>query len=442
MKSKLAKVLHHINGKPMIKYVIDELKAIGIDKQVIVVGHQKEQVQETLGDEFKYAVQSEQLGTGHAVMMAKEAIGHCRHGIILVVCGDTPLLTGATLEQLIQLHGEREAAATVLTCEFSDPTGYGRIVRDQLDKVTAIVEEKDADQQQKAIKEINTGTYCFNGKMLWDSLEQIKPANAQGEYYLTDVIQVLVNKGAPVAAYKIDRIEETMGINNKVQLAEAGEVLRRRKLVSLMESGVTIVDPNSTFIEEEVQIGQDTIVHPFTIITGNTIIGEDAVVGPYANITNSQVGNQVTIQQATVLDSQIGDEANIGPYAYLRPGTVLAEKVKVGDFVEIKNSHIDTGSKIPHLSYIGDAHIGKGVNIGAGTITCNYDGTNKYKSIIKDGAFIGSNTNLVAPVVVGKEAFIGAGSTITKDVPEKSLAVERGSQTIIKNFVEKKRKKS
>jgi bifunctional UDP-N-acetylglucosamine pyrophosphorylase/glucosamine-1-phosphate N-acetyltransferase len=440
MKSKLAKVLQPLNGKAMIQYVVDALASAGITEQIIVVGHQQEQVRQHLGEAVKYAVQFEQLGTGHAVMMAQKEIDPNEDGLVLVVCGDTPLLRGETITGLITAHRQKGVAATILTCDFADPAGYGRIIRDDQGQVKAIIEEKDAGENEKKIKEINTGTYCFDSKALWGALAQIKPVNAQGEYYLTDVIQILGRKWAKVGAHKIDRIEETMGINNKVQLAEAAKVLRRRKLVSLMEEGVTIVDPDSTFIEDQVKIGADTVIYPFTWIAGETVIGEDCFIGPNTKVNSVIMGNRVTIDQSTVLNSRMGNDCTVGPYAYLRPENVLADKVKVGDFVELKKSQVGTGSKIPHLSYIGDSFVGAGVNIGAGTITCNYDGVKKYNTRIEDGAFIGSNSNLVAPVVVGKDALIGAGSTITKDIPPNTLAIARSKQTNLKKFVEKRGK--
>jgi bifunctional UDP-N-acetylglucosamine pyrophosphorylase/glucosamine-1-phosphate N-acetyltransferase len=438
MKSKLAKVLQPLNGKAMVQYVVDALAGAGISEQIIVVGHQQEEVRQYLGDAVKYAAQLEQLGTGHAVMMAQKEVDPNEDSLVLVVCGDTPLLRVETITELIAAHRQTGAAATILTCDFADPAGYGRIIRDDEGQVKAILEEKDAGDREKKIKEINTGTICFNNKALWSALAEIKPVNAQGEYYLTDVIQILGRNLAKVGAHKINRAEETVGINNKVQLAEAAKVLRRRKLVALMEEGVTIVDPGSTFIEDQVKIGADTVIYPFTWIAGKTEIGEDCFIGPNTKINNVVIGDRVTIDHSTIVDSRLGNDCTVGPFAYIRPETVLADKVKVGDFVEIKKSQVGVGSKIPHLSYIGDTTIGAEVNIGAGTITCNYDGVNKYNTIIEDEAFIGSNTNLVAPVVVGKKALIGAGSTITKDIPPNTLAIARSKQTNLKKNVEKK----
>ncbi|MDW7675278.1 MAG: bifunctional UDP-N-acetylglucosamine diphosphorylase/glucosamine-1-phosphate N-acetyltransferase GlmU, partial [Bacillota bacterium] len=342
MKSKLAKVLQPINGKAMISYVIEGLQNADISEPVIVVGHQHDDIEKYLGDGYKYAMQAEQLGTGHAVMMAKEALNINAEGLLLVVCGDTPLITSSTFKNLIKYHEEANAAATILTCHFDDPTGYGRIVRDTANQVVAIVEEKDADNQIKEITEINTGTYCFSNKLLWESLNSIKPNNAQGEYYLTDVIKALVDKNHKVEALVIEDRTETMGINNKVQLAEANMVLRHRKLVELMEAGVTIIDPNTTFIEDQVKIGSDTVIYPFSIIKGSTIIGEDCFIGPNAKIDSTIIGNNVTVDQSTLVSSQIGNDCVIGPYAYLRPDTVLCDQVKIGDFVEIKKSTIGT----------------------------------------------------------------------------------------------------
>ncbi|MGF7184167.1 bifunctional UDP-N-acetylglucosamine pyrophosphorylase/glucosamine-1-phosphate N-acetyltransferase [Desulfitispora alkaliphila] len=436
MNSKLAKVLHKLNGKTMVQYVIDACSGAGVEQVVLVVGHQRDAVKSELGESVDYAVQEQQLGTGHAVMEAAPQL-KSSNGTVLVLCGDTPLLTEASLSKLIKSHQESGSKATVLTCDFENPTGYGRVIRNAQGQVSKIVEEKDASDQEKKVTEINSGTYCFNQEMLNYALNKITPANAQGEYYLPDVIEVLVSKGDFVSAVKLENVEEIMGINNRVQLAEASAVLRQRKLNKLMEAGVTIVDPNSTYIEELVEVGPDTIIEPNVVIKGKTNIGSECNLGPNTRIEDSAIGEQTNIDTSVVLRAKIGDRALIGPFAYVRPETVLEDEVKIGDFVEVKKSHIGKGSKVPHHSYIGDAIIGKSVNIGAGTITCNYDGYEKYKTEVEDGAFIGSNTNLVAPVKVGKKATVGAGSTITKDVPDNSLSVARSKQKNIENWSKK-----
>ncbi|MBM7866388.1 bifunctional UDP-N-acetylglucosamine diphosphorylase/glucosamine-1-phosphate N-acetyltransferase GlmU [Heliobacterium gestii] len=441
MKSRQPKVLHAVAGQPMICHVLDALADCGVAQPVVVVGHGGEAVQQCLGDRARYAWQQEQLGTGHAVMMARPEVSE-EVETVMVLCGDTPLLTGATLAALWETHEKTGAMGTVLTAVIGEPKGYGRILRDDAGHVAAIVEEKDADENQKAIREINAGTYCFDRAALFAALDAITPANAQGEYYLTDVLAIFRRQGGRVAAHTLTDEREILGINSRSQLAEAEAVLQDRLRRKWMDAGVTLIDPGSVFFHAQAVIGPDTIIYPQTIIEGETVIGEGCRLGPATRIWGSRIGNNVAIQNSIVLDSQISDDCAVGPFAYLRPGTCLAEEVKVGDFVEIKKSVIGKGSKVPHLSYVGDATVGEGVNIGAGTITCNYDGHNKHTTTIEDGAFIGSNTNLVAPVTVGAQALIGAGSTITKDVPAGALAVERSHMKIKEDFHGRKQKAS
>nr|WP_242952058.1 bifunctional UDP-N-acetylglucosamine diphosphorylase/glucosamine-1-phosphate N-acetyltransferase GlmU [Carboxydocella thermautotrophica] len=427
MKSRLPKVLHPVGGQPMVSHVMAACRTAGAQPVVLVIGHGAEQVQATLGPEQVYVEQKEQLGTGHAVMQA-ETVLRDFEGDILVVCGDTPLLRGETLAALAQYHRQQEAVATVLTMTMANPTGYGRIIRDEQGQVAAIVEEKDATPEQKAIREVNSGTYCFQAQALFAALQQITPNNAQGEYYLTDVLAIFRQQGQKVAAWQLSDDTEVMGINDRVALAEANRLFRERINRQQMLAGVTILDPATTYIEAEVKIGADTVIYPNTHLTGKTTIGAGCQIGPDTKIMDSQIGDGVEIQFSVVLQAEIGNDCTIGPFAYLRPGTHLAAGVKVGDFVEIKNAVIGQGSKVPHLSYIGDAEIGSGVNIGAGTITCNYDGYKKSKTIIGDGAFIGSNSNLVAPVTIGAGSLVAAGSTIVKDVPADALGVARAPQ--------------
>lgn len=439
MRSKTPKVLHKVAGKPLVWHVINAAQGAGVKEVVVVVGHGAEGVKNTLGEGIKFALQSEQLGTGHAVMQAKDVLSPEIENV-LVLCGDTPLLEAVTLEKLIQTHLAKKAACTILSAQVTNPTGYGRIIRGDGGKVLKIVEEKDADESQKAIKEINSGTYCFTKNELFKALAKITPDNAQGEYYLTDVISVLSDVNLGVFSCIADNPKEIQGVNDRVHLAAAEKVLRMRKNIALMQNGVTLIDPDTTYIDYDVEIGPDTTIYPFTLLQGDVTIGADCEIGPSTTLKNTSVGENTTITRSVVIDSNIGSGCSVGPFAYLRPGTVLRQDVKIGDFVEVKKSDIDDGSKVPHLSYIGDSTIGKNVNVGAGTITCNYDGKNKWPTVIEDGAFIGSNTNLVAPVKVGKNSVIGAGSTITKDIPQNSLAIARQKQKNILDWKKKNKK--
>ena len=424
MKSKLPKVLHKVLGKPMVQWVIDCLTAAGVTDKITVLGHGAEQVATVVGEQTSIVYQTEQLGTGHAVMQGVKALG-AENDCVIVICGDTPLLQADTIESLLAKHNAEKNMVTVLTAQASDPTGYGRIVRNGA-QIEAIVEQKDATEEEKTITEINTGTYCFNQQFLLQYLPTLTTNNAQKEYYLTDLIKIANQNQFPVGGYQLDDFSESLGVNNRVQLAQAEQVLRQRKCNEVMLAGVTLIDPASTYIGADVVIGNDTIIYPNVVLEGATVIGSDNIIGMNCRFVDSIIGDNNDIQSTTIVESTVGNECKIGPMAYLRPGTVLADQVKIGDFVEVKKSKIGTGTKIPHLSYVGDAVVGSSVNIGCGTITCNYDGVNKYQTTIKDNAFIGSNTNLVAPVVVEEKAFIGAGSTITKDVPADTLAVVRG----------------
>ena len=424
MKSKLPKVLHKVLGKPMVQWVIDCLTAAGVTDKITVLGHGAEQVATVVAEQTSIVYQTEQLGTGHAVMQGVKALG-TENDCVIVICGDTPLLQADTIKSLLAKHNAEKNMVTVLTAQASDPTGYGRIVRNGA-QIEAIVEQKDATEEEKTITEINTGTYCFNQQFLLQYLPTLTTNNAQKEYYLTDLIKIANQNQFPVGGYQLDDFSESLGVNNRVQLAQAEQVLRQRKCNEVMLAGVTLIDPASTYIGADVVIGNDTIIYPNVVLEGATVIGSDNIIGMNCRFVDSIIGDNNDIQSTTIVESTVGNGCKIGPMAYLRPGTVLADQVKIGDFVEVKKSQIGTGTKIPHLSYVGDAVVGSSVNIGCGTITCNYDGVNKYQTTIKDNAFIGSNTNLVAPVVVEEKAFIGAGSTITKDVPADTLAVVRG----------------
>lgn len=431
MRSQLPKVVHQVAGQPMVVHVANAVRQAGIQRQILVVGHGRQSVEAlfTPGT-VEFVVQAEQLGTGHALLQAADKVSG--DDTILVLAGDTPLLQAATLQALIAAHQQSGAAATVLSTQVDDPRGYGRIVRDGQGSFLAIVEEKDANPAEKQITEINSGMYCFQVQFALAALAGIGSANAQGEYYLTEILPILKKQGQRVEVLQMDAREDIYGINDRVQLAQAEAILRRRKNEDLMRSGVTIIDPQATYIDSQVEIGPDTIIYPGTIIRGLTCIGRACEIGPGTHISSSSIGDQVIIENSRIKEAQVGDECTIGPFSYLRPQAVLHRRVKVGDFVEIKKSTMGEGSKAPHLSYIGDAQVGKGVNIGAGTITCNYDGTNKSLTIIEDGVFIGSNTNLVAPIKIGAYSVTGAGSTLTRDVPAETLAVERAEQRHLK----------
>ena len=427
MKSKLPKVLHKVGGKPMLQHVIDAAKSAGSEREVVVIGSGAELVKEKFpGAEF--ALQAEQLGTGHAVSVAKEKFLNST-GALLVLCGDTPLVTGELLKNFFDVHQKSGFAATVLSAEMPDATGYGRIVREGDGSFKKIVEHKDATDAEKKIREINAGIYCFDTQKLFDALTKIKNENAQGEYYLPDALTILKDAGEKVGVFVTNDCTLTLGINSRVQLADAEKILRRRKNFELMENGVTVIDPESTFIDAEVEIGQDTIIYPHTYIEGKTKIGEGCEIGPETRLTDMTIGNEVKIQFSYCHESEICDSVVMGPYVHIRPGSKISGKVKIGNFVEVKNSNIGEGSKLPHLQYIGDCDMGAGCNMGCGTITVNYDGKKKFRTVIGDNVFVGCNSNLVAPVTVESGAYVAAGSTVTENVPENNLAIARSRQT-------------
>ncbi|GAB7387218.1 bifunctional UDP-N-acetylglucosamine diphosphorylase/glucosamine-1-phosphate N-acetyltransferase GlmU [Bacillaceae bacterium] len=441
MKSKRVKVVHPVCGKPMLQYIIDRLLELRVEETIVVVGHGAEQVRAALQGNVSYALQEKQLGTGHAVLQCEGRL-RGKQGTTIVLNGDVPLLTTQTLAALFAAHEASQAAATVLTTRVEEPFGYGRIVRGDAGEVLRIVEEKDATAEEKRIREINTGTFCFDNEKLFAALKRIDNRNAQGEYYLTDVIEILRRQGERVDAYVTPDETETVGINDRVALAKAEAILRKRINEKHMRNGVTLLSPEHTFIEADVVIGADTVIYPGTVIRGRTTIGEGCEIGPNSEIVNARIGDRVSVKHSVVQESTIEAGTSIGPFAHIRPGSEIARHAKIGNFVEVKNARIGEGSKASHLSYIGDAEIGSGVNIGCGAITVNYDGEEKHKTIVEDGAFVGCNTNLIAPVKVGKEAYIAAGSTITHDVPAKALAIARERQTIKENYVGKWKKKS
>ncbi|MCY9592419.1 bifunctional UDP-N-acetylglucosamine diphosphorylase/glucosamine-1-phosphate N-acetyltransferase GlmU [Paenibacillus chitinolyticus] len=440
MKSKLYKVLHSVCGKPMVGHVLDTLEHIQTEKTIVIVGHGAEAVKGYLGDRAEYALQEQQLGTGHAVLQAKDVIG-AEDGVTFVVCGDTPLVRPETLEKMLLLHKEKGAAGTILTAEMTDATGYGRIIRGEGGRVDRIVEQKDCSPEEAAVREINTGTYCFDNHKLFEALENVKNENAQGEYYLTDVVGILKNAGEIVEAYCTPDEAEAIGVNDRIALSEAETLMRQRINRGHMVGGVTFIDPSQTYIEKDVVIGPDTILYPGTTLRGKTFIGSECVIGPNTEICDSTLGDEVTVKQSVLQEAKIGSHANVGPFAYLRPGTDLGEHVKIGDFVEIKNAKLGEGSKVSHLSYVGDAVIGKNVNFGCGAITVNYDGFNKSLTEVGDDAFIGSNVNLIAPVKVGDGAYVVAGSTITHNVEDNDLAIARERQTNKKGYADRIRSK-
>lgn len=422
MKSELPKVLHKVAGKTMVQHAVDTVEQLEPVHNIAVVGYKAEQVKKKTAGEIEFVLQEEQLGTGHAVKQTQNLLADFS-GTVLVIYGDTPLLTAETLNQLVTTHYQKSAAATILTAEIDDPTGYGRIVRNEKGQVVKIVEEKDTTEAEAKIKEINTGICCFDSELLWSALEKITPDNAQGEYYLTDVPGILAQEEKLVTAVVTDNREETVGVNTKKHLARAESILRRRICDRHLEAGVTIVDPDNTYIDSEVEIGQDTIIYPFTFLEGKTKIGSKVVIGPRSRIVDSTLEAGVEVETSTIVESEIGPQSTVGPYAYIRPGTQIGARAKIGDFVEVKKAEIAEESKVPHLSYVGDAKLGQQVNLGAGTITANYDGKEKHQTIIGDQVFIGSNSTLVAPIKVGARSVTGAGAVVTKDVEAETTVV-------------------
>ncbi len=440
MKSERAKVLHELAGFPMAHYPVAAARVVGAEPLVLVVGHQGDEVAAALADEgIRFVTQHEQLGTGHALLCAAEALQGF-DGDLLLLCGDVPLIRAATLERLLTYHRTEGAAVTVLTAELDDASGYGRIVRDG-DDLAAIVEEKDANPEQKAIREINTGLYVFSAPYVFEALQDVGCDNAQGEYYLTDVVAAARRNGHRVRALVVDDVVETLGVNDRSQLAEAAAVLRRRINQAHMLAGVTLPDPRSTYIDAGVTIGADTLVFPGAHLLGETALGAGCVVEPGVIVRDSQIAAGVHLKAGSVLEgAEVGPGCAIGPMAHLRPGTVLVGDNKIGNFVETKKARLDIGSQASHLTYLGDAEVGRDVNFGCGTITCNYDGRDKHLTVVEDNVFVGSDVQLVAPVRIGRNALLAAGSTITKDVPADALALSRCEQKVIPGWSLKHKK--
>lgn len=442
MKSATPKVLHDICGRSLVGHVLTAAGELDPENLVVVVGHAREQVTAHLAEvapDVRTAVQEEQNGTGHAVRMGLEELGGSVDGTVVVVCGDTPLLTGETLRQLSATHSADGNAVTVLTAEVPDATGYGRIVRDGSGAVTAIVEHKDASEAERGIREINSGVFAFDGALLADALKKVRTDNSQGEEYLTDVLGILREVGHRVGASVAGDHREIAGINNRVQLSEARRILNDRLLTAAMLSGVTVVDPATTWVDATVTFERDVVVHPGTQLHGGTHLAEGCEVGPNARLTDTRVGAGARVDNTVALGAEVGPEAVVGPYAYLRPGTRLGRKGKIGTYVETKNASIGEGTKVPHLSYVGDATIGEFSNIGAASVFVNYDGEHKHHTTVGSHCKTGSDNMFVAPVTVGDGAYTAAGSVITKDVPPGSLAVARGQQRNIEGWVARKR---
>lgn len=438
MKSNLPKVLHNVSGMSMVEHVIRVAQSVNSENIVCVVGHGKEQVKAQLKDApVKFVEQNIQLGTGHAVMMADDYI---TEGDILVLFGDVPLLSELTLNDFVAMHQNGDNDATVLSTIVDDPKGYGRIVRGSRG-FERIVEHKDATPEELDIREINSGIMVVKAQILKTLLKQLENDNEQNEYYLTDIFELILKQQGKIGVMVAEDDYEVMGINDRYNLSLADEYMQKRIKKKWMLEGVTMISPASTYIEIDVQIGRDTFIYPNSILQGNTIIGEACIIGPSADIKNSTINNGVSVKHSTIVDSKVDEKSSIGPYAYLRPKSDIGKHVKIGDFVEVKNSKVGDHSKVSHLSYVGDGEVGTNVNVGCGVVFVNYDGQKKHLTQIEDNAFIGCNTNLVAPVKVGKGAYVAAGSTITDDVPEGALAIARGRQVIKTSWSSKYQKK-
>ena len=438
MKSKMPKVLHKVCGKPLSKWVIAASKAAGADKVCAVVGHKAETVKEVLGDVCEFALQAEQKGTGHAVMQAIDVIKNSK-GEVVILNGDTPLITAETINKAIEYHKNNGNQATVITAILDDATGYGRIVRDNDGSVLKIVEQKDASEEEKKINEVNSGMYVFDAQSLVYALDKITPNNAQGEYYLTDTLEILLSAGKKIGGYEISDNDEIRGINDRVQLNEAEKIMQKRINEYHMRNGVTMRNPESVYIEDGVEIGNDTEICQNVTIKSGTKIGSDCVIGSGSMLDRAVIHDGVDVLSSVILESEVDEGTHVGPFAYIRPNCHVGKEVKVGDFVELKNSNIDDGTKISHLTYIGDSDVGKRVNFGCGTVTCNYDGKKKYRTTIGDDCFVGCNTNFVSPINVGDGVYIAAGSTITEDIPENSLSIARARQVNKEGWKDKRK---
>ena len=427
MKSKLYKVLHQVCGKSMVEYVVEAAQAIKPDKIVTIVGNGAEEVKKVLADKSEFVLQKKQLGTGDAVLTAADELA-AEKGATLVITGDTPLFTSQTFQKLFNYHQSKGNAATVLTAQAPNPYGYGRIIRDDQDNVLRIVEQKDGTADELKINEINTGVFCFDNQLLFSALKKVDNQNAQGEYYLTDVLEILRNEGQRIGAYKMPDFSESLGVNDRYALAQATKIMQKRINKKHMANGVTFIDPDTAYIDADVKIGCDTLIEGNVVIKGNTEIGDDCVVTSGSRIIDSKIANNVTVTSSTVEQAEMDDFSDVGPNSHLRPKAIIRKGAHIGNFVEIKNAEIGENSKVGHLTYIGDATLGKDVNVGCGTIFANYDGVKKDHTNVGDRAFIGSGATLVAPVNIADHAFVAADSTITKDVAKYDMAIARGRQ--------------
>lgn len=427
MKSKLYKVLHKVCGKTMVEHVVDAARSVNPAKIVTVVGTGAGEVEKVLDGKSDFAFQEKQLGTGDAVMTAKEELGD-KDGATLVVTGDTPLFTTETFDELFKYHAEKGNAATVLTAEAPNPFGYGRIIRDDQGNVLRIVEQKDGKPEELKVKEINTGVFCFDNKKLFEALKHVDNNNAQGEYYLTDVLEILRNSGERVGAYKMPDFSESLGVNDRIALAQATKTMQRRINEEHMRNGVSFIDPDTAYIDAGVKIGNDTVIEGNVVIKGNTEIGSDCYITNGSRIVDSKIGNHVTITSSTLQEAEMDDNTDIGPNSHLRPKAVIRKGAHIGNFVEIKKAEIGENSKVGHLTYVGDATLGKDINVGCGTIFSNYDGVKKFHTNVGDHSFIGAGSTLIAPINVADHTFIAADSTITKDVDKYDMAIARGRQ--------------
>jgi bifunctional UDP-N-acetylglucosamine pyrophosphorylase/glucosamine-1-phosphate N-acetyltransferase len=439
MKSALPKVLHPLSGRPLIDYVLRAAESLEPVTITVIVGHNSDAVRHALAGRpaLRFVIQEPQLGTAHAVLQAEPMLGAAK-GTLLLLSGDVPLLAPGTLRRVVSTHHEAGAAATVLTATVERPYGYGRIVRTR-GAITRIVEERDASPTERTIREINTGVYAFDLEPLFPALQSVAAKNAQGEYYLPDLVAIYRRRRLTVATVNVDNPDEIRGINSRTELAEVGALVRQQKNEELMAAGVTLVDPATTYVDTDVIVGPDTVIHPNVYLEGQTAIGAACEIFAGVRIADSTIGDRVTIKNFCVLDgATVASDARVGPFAHLRPGSDIRERAHIGNFVETKQTIVGEGSKANHLAYLGDATVGAGVNVGAGVITCNYDGARKHPTVIEDEAFIGSDSQLVAPVRVGKGAFVAAGSTIVDDVPPGSLGIARGRQTNVQGWVEKK----
>ncbi|MBI4445370.1 MAG: bifunctional UDP-N-acetylglucosamine diphosphorylase/glucosamine-1-phosphate N-acetyltransferase GlmU [Acidobacteria bacterium] len=441
MKSNLAKVLHPLCGRPLLLHVLNTLQAREFQKKFVVVGHQSARIRELIsGDDIEFIEQNQQLGTGHAVRTASAQLKGLS-GSLLLLYGDTPLIQSSTLERLMRARERNNAELALITASIENPSGYGRVIRTPEQAILRIVEEKDATPEERRIQEVNPGIYCFDLRSLLSGLSRLSSKNAAGEYYLTDLVEIFTRAGKKVITLPVETAREVMGINSRVELADAELFLRARINQKWMANGVTILDPATVLIDDTVEIKRDSVIYPGVLLEGATRIGSRCIIRSYCHIQDSILDSDVVVDHASVVrHSRVGKHSRIGPFAHLRQNSIIGEHARIGNFVETKAARVDTGSKASHLTYLGDAEVGKRVNIGAGTITCNYDGKRKNKTVIEDDVFIGSNTQLVAPVTIHKGSYVAAGSSVTEDVPPHSLAIARSRQVVKEGWVREKNK--